>query len=101
MLPLIAALTLIAAALCQYWADGYWPAEEGVKQRTLRSWGCRFDGTQDGHDRWSRDRTSCGGQAFRLARAGVTGDALIAAMDRRGRCVQDDSGGWIPKVRRR
>lgn len=89
------------ASQCQVWADAPWVAEEGVKQRTLRSWGCQFDGYQDGHGIWTRDRSSCGVQAFRLARKGITGNDLIAAMTERGRCAQGDDGGWYRKERRR
>jgi hypothetical protein len=112
MITLIAVLSLIstsfaphppagASDLCQYWADQYWVAEEGVREHTLRSWGCQVVTALPGRALWGRDRTSCGVQAFRFARVGVTGDALTAAMNKRGRCDQGEDGGWYPVQRRR
>lgn len=86
---------------CQTWADGVWVAEEGVKERELRNRGCTFVGYDNGRDIWSRDRTGCGVSAFRLARIGTVGVALVEAMTARGRCQQGEDGGWYPIERRR
>lgn len=90
-----------ASNQCQVWADGVWVAEVGVKEHEMRNRGCQFDGYQDGFEVWTRDRSSCGVSAFRLARLGTVGPNLIAAMTERGRCEQGADGGWYPVERRR
>lgn len=110
MVTLIAAFSIIAATLtphpptnaadlCQYWGDAPGVAEEGARLSEMRNRGCTFAGYDNGRDIWTRDRTSCGVQAFRLARLGTVGVALVEAMTRRTRCTRATDGGWVPVER--
>lgn len=90
-----------AADLCQFWGDAPGVAEEGARLSEMRNRGCVVAAVTSTRVLWTRDRTSCGVQAFRLARLGTVGDALVRAMTRRGRCVRGDDGGWVAVERDR